>query len=114
MTNSTETQQTFDLAWVQRALAIASLVLAILAPVVGLVASIISFVWAKRTDTSATLPLWGMIVSVVMLILTVTLGIIAFFMFSNAVNAGALDIEALCAHRSQWGWLLDSLRYVCR
>ena len=23
-------------------------------------------------------------------------------------------LEALCAHRDRWGWLLNGLRYVCR
>ena len=103
-----------DTAWVQKWVAIASLVLAILLPVVGLVGSIVSFVWAKRTATSTRIPGWGIIVSIVMIIVGIVLGIIAFVLFTNAVNAGALDLEALCSKRDAWGWLLDSLRYVCR
>ncbi len=103
-----------DTRWAQRGVAIGSLVLAILMPVVGLVGSIVSLVWAKRIGAGTKLPAAGIVVSIIMIILGVVLGIIAFVMFTNAVNAGALNLEALCSQRSQWGWLLDSLRYVCR
>ena len=43
----------------------------------------------------------------------IVVGIIAFIVLQNAVRAGALDLEALCAQRAKWGWLLDSLRFVC-
>lgn len=103
-----------DVSWAQKGVAIASLVLAVLMPVVGLVGSIVSLVWAKRTGASTKLPVWGIVVSIIMIILGIVLAIIAFAVLMNAVNAGALDLEALCSQRDSWGWLLDSLRYICR
>ena len=113
-TPSARTSGTSDLAWVQRGLAIGSLVLAVLMPVVGLVGSIASLIWAGHTGASKKLPTWGIIVSIAMIILGIVAAIITFTVLTNAINAGALDVEALCARRDQWGWLLDSLRYVCR
>lgn len=103
-----------DTTRVRKGVAIVSLVLAIFLPIVGLIGSIVSLVWAKRSGASTKLPVWGIVLSIVMIALSIVLGVIAFVILTNAVNAGALDLEALCAHRSSWGWLLDSLRYVCR
>ena len=103
-----------DTAWAQKGLAIASLVLAFALPLVGIVGSIVSLLWAKRTGASTRIPMWGIIVGVIMFIVGIVLGIIAFILLTNAVNAGALNVEALCENRGSWAWLLDSLRYVCR
>lgn len=93
---------------------IVSFVLAFLMPVVGLVGSIAMLIWSKRAGASTRLPVWGILVSIVMIIVTIVVALIALSLFTSAANAGAVDIQALCAHRDQWGWLIDSLRYVCR
>ena len=107
------TSQDQNLAMVQKGLAIGSLVLAVLMPLVGLVGSIASLVWARRTGAGTKVPTWGIVVSIVMIIVGIVVGIIAFIVLQNAVRAGALDLEALCAQRAKWGLLLDSLRFVC-
>ena len=113
-TPNTSSTQDQNLALIQKGLAIGSLVLAFFMPPVGIVGSIASLIWAKRSGTSTKIPVWGIVVGVVMVIVGIVVGIIALVLLQNAVNAGALNLEALCSNRSQWGWVLDSLRYVCR
>ena len=93
---------------------IVGLVLAFIVPFVGLVASIATLIWARRTGENGMLSIWGIVVSVVILIFGVIVSIIVISTFARAASDGAIDIQALCAHRDQWGWLIDSLRYACR
>jgi hypothetical protein len=103
-----------DLDWLQRALAIVSLVLAVFMPVIGLVGSVVSLMWARSNGASTTIPKWGIVVSVIFLIISVVVGILALILVLNAVSSGTFNIDAVCAHRDSWGWLLDSLRFICR
>ncbi len=103
-----------DLAGIRKGATITALVLAFIMPPIGLVLSIATFIWGKRSGESAKLALAGIVVGVVMLI---TMVIVGFFIFTQLVAAagdGALNLEALCVHRDRWGWLLNGLRYVCR
>jgi len=105
---------TRDFTGLIRGASVVGLVLAVIMPPVGLVASIATLIWARHEGQSATLSIWGIVVSVVLIITGIILGFIALSMLTSAANAGALNIEALCADRRQWSWLIDSLRYVCR
>lgn len=116
MTETTETPvgQDTDFTVLKKGIGIVAFVLAIVMPVVGLVANIAVLIWKKGSGESTRLPIWGIVVSVVLIIATIVVGLIALSLFTSAANAGAVNIEALCVHRDQWGWLIDSLRYVCR
>lgn len=91
-----------------------SLALAIIAPPIGLIGSIATFFWARSAGASKTLAILGIIISIVMIILGIIVMIIAASLLANAATAGAINMEALCAHRDSWGWLIDTLRYACR
>ncbi len=110
----TATQEGTDFETVRKGAGIVALVLAFVMPTVGLVANVAMFVWNKRVEVSTKLPVVGIIISVLLIIATIVVGLIALSLFRNAANAGAINVDALCAHRDQWGWLIDSLRYVCR
>jgi len=103
-----------DFSGLIRGLGIVGLVLAIIMPPVGLVVSIATLIWARQEGQSSTMATWGIILSVVMIIVGIIVAFMALSMFTRAANAGALNIEALCADRRQWAWLIDSLRLVCR
>ncbi|HMQ96370.1 MAG TPA: hypothetical protein PKD19_04080 [Candidatus Saccharibacteria bacterium] len=93
---------------------IASIVLAIVNPPVGLVASVATFIWARRTGMPTTLAVWGMIVAVLTMIIMTMVAIWVLSILATAAADGAINMEALCQHRDSWGWLIDSLRYACR
>ncbi|MFV0434346.1 MAG: hypothetical protein ACK5LO_10230 [Leucobacter sp.] len=113
MTETTTAPET-DFSGLRKGAGIVAFVLAIVMPVVGLIANIAMLIWKKKAGDSTLLSVWGIIISVVLIVATIVVGLIALSLFTSAANAGALNIEALCVHRDQWGWLIDSLRYVCR
>lgn len=113
MTAVTPDQGT-DFQLLRKGVGIVAFVLAIVMPAVGLITNIAVLIWKKKSGESALLPVWGIIISLVLIVATIVVGLIALSLFRNAANAGAVDIQALCVHRDQWGWLIDSLRYVCR
>ncbi|MCA0252092.1 MAG: hypothetical protein LCH76_07370 [Actinobacteria bacterium] len=112
--SSTESGSSLDLAAIRKGASITAFVLAIIMPAIGLVLSIATYIWAKRSGERGTLSLWGIVVGAVMLIAMVIVGFFIFTQLVSAAGDGALNLEALCVHRDRWGWLLDSLRYVCR
>jgi len=93
---------------------IVSLALAVIAPLVGLVTSIAVFFWARSSGASTKLAIFGIIISLVMLVISFIVLMMVVSLISNAASLGAINMEALCGHRDTWGWLIDSLRYVCR
>ncbi len=103
-----------DVATLVHGAGVVSIVLAFVAAPIGLVTSIATYVWASKTGVSNKLAIWGIVLSAIMIIVGVVVAIIVSMMLFNAINAGAIDVGALCQHRDQWGWLIDSLRYVCR
>lgn len=103
-----------DSATLVRGAGIVSVVLAFIAAPIGLVVSIATYVWASKTGLSTKLAIWGIVLSIVMIIVGIVVTVIVSMMLFNAINAGAIDVGALCQHRDQWGWLIDSLRYACR
>lgn len=114
-TQSTEQRPAgVDTATLLRGAGVVSLVLAVLSPVVGLVTSVATRIWAARSGAGTRLATWGIVVSVVLIVATVVVAVIAFSLVGRAANDGLVDVQALCAHRDSWGWLIDSLRYVCR
>ncbi len=116
MTDASDAEpgNTIDTPTIRRGAAIASLVLAVVMPAVGLVVSVATYIWAKRSGESGGLSLAGIVVAAVLLVTMVIVGFWIFSQLIDAANAGALDLQALCVHRERWGWLIDSLRYVCR
>lgn len=112
--SSTDSGNGLDLAAIRKGATITALVLAFIMPPIGLVLSIAAFIWGKRSGEGAKLALAGIVVGVVMLITMVIVGFMIFTQLVAAAGDGALNMEALCVHRDRWGWLLDSLRYVCR
>ncbi len=110
----TDSGRGLDAATIRKGASITALVLAVIMPAVGLVLSVATFIWAKRSGERGTLSLAGIVVSVVLLITMVIVGFFILSQLIDAANAGALNVEALCAHRDRWGWLIDSLRYACR
>lgn len=99
---------------IRKGASIAGLVLAFIMPPVGLVTSVAAYIWSKRSGERGGLALAGIVVAAVLLITMVIVGFWIFTQLIDAASAGALDLQALCVHRDRWGWLLDSLRYVCR
>lgn len=110
---SSSDSRTLDAGSIRKGATITAFTLAIIMPAVGLVLSIATFLWAKRSGEPGTLSKWGIVVSAVLLIATVIVGFFIFTQLVGAARDGALDLQALCVHRDRWGWLLDSLRYVC-
>lgn len=88
-------------------------VLAIVMAPVGLVANIAMLIWNKKSSDGYKLAIWGIVVSIVLFIASIVMSLIILSMFIAAAKDGAINMEALCAHRDQWGWLIDSLRYAC-
>ncbi|HMR48240.1 MAG TPA: hypothetical protein PKE40_06410 [Arachnia sp.] len=99
---------------IRKGASIAGLVLAFIMPPVGLVVSVATYIWSKRSGERGSLALAGIVVGIVLLITMVVVGFWIFTQLVDAAGAGALDLQALCVHRDRWGWLLDSLRYACR
>lgn len=91
-----------------------SLALAIIAPPIGLIASIATFFWARNAGMSQTVATWGIIISIIMIIIGIIVMITVASSVATVLTAGAINMEVLCEHRDNWGWLIDSLRYVCR
>lgn len=106
--------RSFDPAVIRKGAGIVSLVLAVITPPVGLVLSIATLIWARRSGEKGILAVCGVVVSVVLLITMVIVGFVLFGQLVNAANDGLIDVQALCVHRDRWGWLIDSLRYACR
>lgn len=106
--------RSLDAATVRRGMGVVGLVLAFLAPVVGLVVSVVTLVWARRSGERAGPAVWGIVVAVVLIVATVVVGFLLFTQLVGAANDGLLDVQSLCVHRDRWGWLIDSLRYACR
>lgn len=113
-TSPGDSSRGLDATTLRKGATIAGLVLAVLMPVVGLVVSVATYIWAKRSGEGGGLSVVGIVVSVVLMIATVLVGFFLFTQLMAAAQDGALNFEALCAHQDRWGWLLDSLRYVCR
>lgn len=111
---STNTISTSEATPLIKGAGFVSLALAFIAPPIGLIGSIATFFWARSAGASKTLATWGIIISIVMIILGIIVMIIAVSLLANAATAGAINMEALCAHRDSWGWLIDTLRYACR
>lgn len=93
---------------------IVSLVLAFIAPWIGLVTSIAVYFWARSAGASTKLGIAGIIISLIMLVVALIAFLAIASLLASAAAAGAINMDALCVHRDSWGWLIDSLRYVCR
>lgn len=93
---------------------IVSVVLAVINPPVGLVASIATFIWARKAGVSTRLATWGIIIAILMGIIMILIAAWILSFVAMAATDGAINMESLCQHRESWGWLIDSLRYACR
>ncbi len=93
---------------------IISIVLAFINPPLGLITSIVTLIWAKKSGASTKLATIGMIVSILTLVMMLIFAIWVFSLIGAAANDGVINMEAVCKHRESWGWLIDSLRYACR
>lgn len=93
---------------------IISVVLAIINPPIGLLTSIVTFIWAKKAGVPTNLATWGMVIAIIMNVMMVIFAIWVFSLIATAANDGVINMQAVCQHRESWGWLVDSLRYVCK
>lgn len=106
--------ESLDPTALRKGAGIVSLALAVVTPPVGLVFSVATLIWAKRSGESGTLAIWGIVVSLTLIVTAVIASVVLFNQLANAAGDGLIDVQALCVHRDRWGWLIDSLRYVCR
>lgn len=93
---------------------IISIVLAVINPPIGLLASIVTMIWAKKVGESTKLATWGMVIAIITNVMMVIFAIWAFSLIAAVANDGVINMQVVCQHRESWGWLIDSLRYVCR
>lgn len=93
---------------------IISIVLAVINPPIGLLVSIVTFIWAKKAGVSTKLAAWGMVIAIIMNVMMVMFAIWLLSLVGAAANDGVINMQAVCQHRESWGWLVDSLRYVCK
>lgn len=107
-------EEVTDSSNIIKGLGIVSIILAVIAAPIGLVASIATLLWARKAKVSTRLATWGIIISIAMIVVGIIVTVIVTSMLISALNDGVVNTEALCQHRDQWGWLVDSLRYACR
>lgn len=105
-------------SWSQlRIYTVVAFVLAFFMPPAGLILNIISYRLNAKDGGKSLMALWGMIISVVLLIVA----FISAYMLYQAVMGiatdfardGVINMDAICAHADRWSGLVKQLNYTC-
>ena len=88
-----------------RGLAIAGLVLAVVAPLIGLIVSLVAAAKLRRAGAPKGVAVAGIIIGAVLTVVGIVVGIVVGVTFSNLL--------ALCAELGPGVWDVDGVTYTC-